>query len=48
MTNIYRHWLFGEKVNDQEQRQKGWFPRRCAVELTENPSTARRRNKKNL
>ncbi|CAH1176374.1 unnamed protein product [Phaedon cochleariae] len=42
VTRWRRHWLFGEKVQndlsgeDASQRKRGWFPRRCAVEVIEN------------
>ncbi|KAB0790303.1 hypothetical protein PPYR_15359 [Photinus pyralis] len=41
-----KHWLFGEKIQAQldasEQsiaRVRGWFPRKCAVELVDSSST---------
>lgn len=43
LFSIIRHWLFGEKVNGDQpkindnhaisDRCRGWFPRKCAVEL---------------
>ncbi|KAK5650884.1 hypothetical protein RI129_001913 [Pyrocoelia pectoralis] len=43
VTRWRKHWLFGEKVQpqlaDTEQsiaRVRGWFPRKCAVELVDN------------
>lgn len=42
LTNItlhcfYRYWLFGDKVNssaeDKVTKTRGWFPRKCAVEI---------------
>uniref|UniRef100_A0A1B0BKZ0 Palmitoyltransferase n=1 Tax=Glossina palpalis gambiensis TaxID=67801 RepID=A0A1B0BKZ0_9MUSC len=44
VTRFRRHWLFGERVltdpNSMEERKRkgpvrGWFPRRCAIELIE-------------
>jgi len=37
--NHSRHWLYGEKLEGQNKsenelvRAKGWFPRRCVVEV---------------
>ncbi|KAJ8922061.1 hypothetical protein NQ315_008702 [Exocentrus adspersus] len=43
VTRWRKHWLFGEKVQydipvgeESLRRTRGWFPRRCAVELIEN------------
>lgn len=40
---LFRYWLFGEKIQhnlpageESLLRTRGWFPRRCAVELIEN------------
>ena len=39
VTRFRQHWLFGERVMDEKKQKKnripsrGWFPRRCAVEL---------------
>ncbi|TMW54341.1 hypothetical protein DOY81_000614 [Sarcophaga bullata] len=39
VTRFRQHWLFGERVQDEEKQKdnkipsRGWFPRRCAVEL---------------
>lgn len=39
---LCRYWLFGEKVQDLPEgeesllRVRGWFPRRCAVEIVDN------------
>jgi len=39
VTRWRKHWLFGEKVSEpaekdhQKVRIRGWFPRKCAVEL---------------
>ncbi|PSN37480.1 Palmitoyltransferase ZDHHC6 [Blattella germanica] len=37
VTRWRRYWLFGEKVQSDEikKRERGWFPRPCAVELVE-------------
>lgn len=42
VTRFRKHWLFGERVveepdNESKRKEdtKGWFPRRCAVELIE-------------
>ncbi|KAI9576796.1 hypothetical protein GQX74_015215 [Glossina fuscipes] len=44
VTGFRKHWLFGERVftgpNSMEGRKRkgpvrGWFPRRCAIELIE-------------
>ncbi len=32
---VLRHWLYGDKVNSEE-RVRGWFPRKCAVEVMDN------------
>jgi hypothetical protein len=40
-TICARYWLFGEKLQDLPQseeslyRLRGWFPRRCALEVPE-------------
>ena len=31
----FRFWLYGDKVNCEE-RVRGWFPRKCAVEVIDN------------
>ena len=31
----FRHWLYGDKVLS-EDRVRGWFPRRCAIEIINN------------
>ena len=31
----FRHWLYGDKVLS-EDRVRGWFPRRCAIEVINN------------
>ncbi|XP_060523842.1 palmitoyltransferase ZDHHC6 isoform X2 [Cylas formicarius] len=43
VTRWRKHWLFGEKIQEnlpegQEAllRQRGWFPRCCVIEVTEN------------
>lgn len=39
VTRFRQHWLFGERVQDEKIQKdnkipsRGWFPRRCAVEL---------------
>ena len=39
VTRFRQHWLFGERVQDEKKQKdnkiptRGWFPRRCAVEL---------------
>jgi len=35
-----RYWLFGEKIQHDgiTKRERGWFPRTCAIELTEETS----------
>lgn len=38
--SVFRYWLFGEKTqnaiaNGTVQRIRGWFPRRCAVEIVD-------------
>lgn len=39
MLNL-RYWLFGERVpvelNQQIPKEKGWFPRKCAMEVAGN------------
>lgn len=38
VTRKQKHWLFGERVVGDDQRKgaiRGWFPRRCAVEITD-------------
>lgn len=42
---IFRHWLFGEKIqmdvpkNDESLlRIRGWFPKKCAVIMVESPN----------
>lgn len=34
---LFRYWLFGDKVNtsadDRVTKTRGWFPRKCAVEI---------------
>ncbi|KAL7734120.1 hypothetical protein ACLKA6_011800 [Drosophila palustris] len=51
VTRIRNYWLFGERVlgeaSDQDQNKKlrkgpirGWFPRRCAIDVTESMKTA--------
>lgn len=43
VTRWRKHWLFGERVptnenngiNTKKKEIRGWFPRRCAVELDE-------------
>ena len=36
MANFYfRFWLYGDKVNCEE-RMRGWFPRKCAIEFIYN------------
>nr|CAD7263801.1 unnamed protein product [Timema shepardi] len=42
VTRWRKYWLFGEKVEpgasgDTSSRARGWFPRSCAVEVTEGP-----------
>nr|CAD7430371.1 unnamed protein product [Timema monikensis] len=42
VTRWRKYWLFGEKVGpgasgDTSSRARGWFPRPCAVEVTEGP-----------
>ncbi|XP_056639609.1 palmitoyltransferase ZDHHC6 [Diorhabda sublineata] len=49
VTRWRKHWLFGEKlqVDEHTERIRGWFPRKCAVELIENntePSTSNHHN----
>lgn len=51
VTRWKRHWLFGEKAGGGggggkedgggEMNAKGWFPRRCAIELVENDHEGR-------
>ncbi|XP_078037613.1 palmitoyltransferase ZDHHC6 isoform X2 [Augochlora pura] len=40
VTRWRKYWLFGEKKeddhNEKHVRQKGWFPRTCAIEVIEN------------
>lgn len=40
VTRWRRHWLFGEKFQHDgiQKRERGWFPRPCAVELVEGAS----------
>lgn len=43
VTRFRKHWLFGERVVDESKEKslkdikkrhlRGWFPRRCAIEL---------------
>ena len=28
-----KHWLYGEKLKTNGQRERGWFPRRVAVQV---------------
>ncbi|CAK9820761.1 Palmitoyltransferase ZDHHC6 [Anthophora plagiata] len=42
VTRWGKYWLFGEKKREEENekqiRIRGWFPRRCAIEIIENSS----------
>ncbi|KAJ4434327.1 hypothetical protein ANN_22884 [Periplaneta americana] len=40
VTRWRRYWLFGEKVHRDgiKKRERGWFPRPCAVEMVEGAS----------
>lgn len=42
-----RYWLFGEKIQHDgiKKRERGWFPRTCAVELTEGTYNEQEKNK---
>lgn len=44
----FRHWLYGEKIlkADVKVFPRGWFPRRCAVELINNDCDFPRMNTK--
>lgn len=38
VTRFRKHWLFGERVSSvtnlkRKDALRGWFPRRCAIEL---------------
>lgn len=34
VTHSYKHWLYGQKMNTKEKIAiKGWFPKRCSVQL---------------
>lgn len=34
VTHSYKHWLYGQKMNtDKRIGTKGWFPKRCSVQL---------------
>ena len=35
VTRWKKYWLYGDKVNSEE-RIRGWFPRKCAVEIIGN------------
>ncbi|XP_017861138.1 PREDICTED: palmitoyltransferase ZDHHC6 [Drosophila arizonae] len=42
VTRKRKHWLFGERVVGDDSRKgaiRGWFPRRCAVEVNDNGDT---------
>lgn len=52
VTRWRKYWLFGEKVqnfanNDNESipRIKGWFPRKCAVEIVDCADFAQKNSK---
>ncbi|XP_072399728.1 palmitoyltransferase ZDHHC6 [Diabrotica undecimpunctata] len=50
VTRWRRHWLFGEKIQEVPvgqpvERIKGWFPRRCAVEVIENSNSPASNNR---
>ncbi|ALC43616.1 CG5196 [Drosophila busckii] len=57
VTRIGSHWLFGERVlSELEERRKqprpgalrGWFPRPCAVDITETSNCKDQSNKSNF
>ena len=35
VTRWKKYWLYGDKVNSEE-RIRGWFPRKCAIEIIDN------------
>jgi palmitoyltransferase len=46
VTRWKKYWLYGDKVLGDDQdgadRVRGWFPRRCAVDVVDNTSDSRK------
>jgi len=43
VTRWKKHWLYGDKINCEE-RVRGWFPRRCAIEIINNGKESKKFN----